>query len=70
MLAYLGLESDNTALLKPHSNVVSSKEEIFETGGGGYVAFYQEDIERMKSMTIEEQIEYKSGLIKNGRYTE
>ncbi len=70
VLAYLGLESDNTALLKPHSNVVSSKEEIFETGGGGYVAFYQEDIERMKSMTIEEQIEYKSGLIKNGRYTE
>ena len=70
VLAYLGIELDNTALPKPHSNVVSSEEEIFETGGGGYVSFYQEDIERMKSMTVDEQIEYKSELIKNGRYTE
>ena len=70
VLKYLGIESKNTTLPKSHSNVVSSKEEIFETGGGGYVSFYQEDIERMKSMTIEEQIEYKSELIKDGRYTE
>lgn len=70
VLEYLGIESNNRALPKPHSNVVSSEEEVFETGDGGYVSFYQEDIERMKSMTIEEQIEYKSGFIKNGRYTE
>ena len=70
VLEYLGIKSNNRALPKHHSNVVSSEEEVFETGGGSYVSFYQEDIERMKSMTIEEQIEYKSGLIKNGRYTE
>lgn len=70
VLEYLGIESNNAALPKPNSNVVSSKKEIFETGGGGYVSFYQEDIERMKSMTADEQIEYKSELIKNGRYTE
>ena len=65
VLEYLGIEKT-----KPHSNVVSSKDEVFETGGAGYVSFYQEDIERMKSMTIDGQIEYKSELIKNGRYTE
>lgn len=52
------------------SNVVGSKDEIFEQGGGGYVHFYPEDMERMKSVTVDEQLEYKSLLIEQGRYIE
>ena len=31
-----------------HSNVVSSEDDVFQVGGGGYVSFYPDDIERMK----------------------
>ena len=51
-----------------HSNVVSSENDIFQVGGGGYVTFYPEDIEKMKTMTIKERCEYKSYLLKHKRY--
>ena len=54
----------------PKSNVVSANDEVFESGGGNYIHFYPEDIERMKSMTVKEQIEYKTCLIGKGKYIE
>lgn len=55
---------------KGKSNVVSAKDEVFESGGGSYIYFYPEDIERMETMKVEEQIEYKAWLIGIGRYIE
>ena len=63
-------KQNNMLLNEMVSNVVSSKDEIFESGGGGYVHFYQEDVEKMKSMTVDEQLEYKSFLIEQGKYIE
>ena len=37
-------------------------------GGGGYVRYFPEDIEKMKNMTDEEMHIYKCALIKQGKY--
>ena len=35
---------------------------------GGFIKFYQQDIDKLKNMTVEEQIAYKSMLIDLGKF--
>lgn len=49
-------------------NSVSAQDEQFGIGGGSKIKFYQEDLDKMKKMSIDEKLKYTELLIENGRY--
>ena len=51
-------------------NSFSAPDEVFSKGEGGKIRFYPEDLKKMKKMSIDEILEYKEKLIKEGKYFE
>ncbi len=49
-------------------NSISAKDEKFGIGGGSKIKLYQEDLDKMKDMSIDEKLKYTEHLIENGKY--
>ena len=49
-------------------NSISAKDEKFGIGGGRYLRYFQEDIEKMKTMSEDEIIEFKRKLREEKKY--
>lgn len=49
-------------------NSFGAKDEKFSTSGGGYLKYYPEDIEKMKTLTEDELIKFKQKLHKAKKY--
>ena len=50
-------------------NSITGEEEVYN-GRGGVIRYFQEDIEKMKTMTAEEIIKFKRQLRKENKYYE